>query len=99
MRWKKIAAALLAATALAAAGCGPNNADPCKKYVEHLNSLPCRSGDKLNEKTQCPDTLNAGDDCGAFYGCLTDKATCDGDTFKNDAEQCLACGDTTSGGG
>ena len=97
MNWKTAVGALLCAAAMTAAGCGPNNAEPCKKYVEHLNSLPCRSAD-LSEKTQCPDTINAGADCKDFYACLTEKATCDGDTFKNDAEQCLACGDTTGGG-
>lgn len=83
--------ALVLAT-LALSACGSNeNQMACQAYVEHVQGLPCFDGD-IDLNSTCPDNYDgSGYSCSEFFNCLTENATCDGDTFVNAGGQCRAC--------
>ena len=76
-RW--IATSFLAAQLLASIGCGSNNVDACKLYVESLNAERKKCGTpELNPATECPESLNhGGADCTDYYECNATAYQCD----------------------
>ncbi len=78
--------------AVSVTGCASDeNKEACTAYVEHLQSLDCFEGD-VSVASTCPENFDgSGFSCSEFFTCLTNNASCDGDTFVNDAQQCQAC--------
>ena len=74
-------------------GCSSTvNQDACRSYVAHLNDLDCRERE-VDAGETCPENLDSSGStsCVDFYECLTEAATCDGDTFINDVGACTSC--------
>ena len=92
---KWIPAVFLAALLLACVGCGSNNVDACKLYVESLNAERKKCGTpELNPATECPESLNhGGADCTDYYECNATAYQCDAEegTVKANEELQAQC--------
>lgn len=59
--------------------CQPDNVGACKAYVEKANAAytECDLETQLDPEEQCPDTLQEGADCTAYYEQLGDSYKCE----------------------